>query len=351
MINNLSSELQDLLNNGLVIPANPTALTKSLKLDERRQRALSRYYLDAGSGGLAVGVHTSQFEIRGAGLYQPVLELGKEEMDSFCSKNNKNIFRIAGVLGMTRQAVEEASLAANFGYHAVLLSLAALKNDSNRQLIEHCKAVAEVIPLIGFYLQPSVGGRILDASFWREFSRIKNVVAIKMAPFDRYHTIDVIRGVSESGRADEIALYTGNDDNIVPDLLTEYSIPTVDTIINKRIVGGLLGHWAVWNKNAVKLMDRIKKSTPSDAPELLKLGVQITDSNAAFFDSRNGFKGSIAGIHEILIRQGLLEGNHTINPKEILSPGQKEEIDRVCAIYPDLNDNDFVSENLDRWLS
>jgi len=351
MTNNLSGELQDLLNGGLVIPANPTALTKTLKLDERRQRALSRYYLDAGSGGLAIGVHTSQFEIRDAGLYQPVLELGKEEMDSYCSKNGKKIIRIAGVLGRTKQAVEEARIAANLGYHAVLLSLAALKNDSNKQLIEHCKAVAGVMPLIGFYLQPSVGGRILDAAFWREFSRIKNVVAIKMAPFDRYHTIDVIRGVAESGRADEIALYTGNDDNIVPDLLTEYSIPVGDAVIKKRVVGGLLGHWAVWNKKAVELMERIKSSLPSETPELLNLGIKITDSNAAFFDSRNGFKGSIAGIHEVLIRQGILEGNYTINPAEVLSPGQKEEIERVYTIYPELNDDIFVAENLDKWLS
>jgi len=351
MTTNLSGDLQELLNSGLVIPANPTALTKSLKLDERRQRALSRYYLDAGSGGLAIGVHTSQFEIRDAGLYQPVLELGKEEMDSFCSKSDKTIFRIAGVLGLTKQAVEEAQMASGLGYHAVLLSLAALKNETNEQLIAHCKAVAEVIPLIGFYLQPSVGGRILDAAFWREFSQIENVVAIKMAPFDRYHTIDVIRGVAESGRADKIALYTGNDDNIVPDLLTEYSVPVGDKVINQKIVGGLLGHWAVWNKKAVELMERINRSTQSDTLGLLKLGIQITDSNAAFFDARNGFKGSIAGIHEILIRQGLLEGNYTINPREVLSPGQKEEIDRVYAIYPELNDDQFVARNLDRWLN
>jgi len=350
MNNKLSSKLLELLHSGLAIPANPTALTKTLQLDERRQRALSRYYLDAGSGGLAIGVHTSQFEIREKGLYQPVLELGKEELDSFCNKNKKTIFRIAGVLGKTDQAIKEAQIAADLGYHAVLLSLAALKNSTNEDLIEHCRAVAEVIPLIGFYLQPTVGGRILDSGFWREFSRIKNVVAIKMAPFDRYHTIDVIRGVAESGRANDIALYTGNDDNIVADLLTEYSIPIGNEIIKKQIVGGLLGHWAVWNKKAIELMDRIKKSTASDYPDLLTLGIKITDANAAFFDSRNGFKGSIAGIHEILIRQGLLEANYTINPNEILSPGQKEEIDRVYDIYPELNDDSFVAENLDKWM-
>lgn len=346
----LSSELYQHLHSGLVIPANPTALTKTLDLDERRQRALLRYYLDSGSGGLAVGVHTSQFEIREAALYRPVLEIGKEEMDSFCNKSKKAIFRIAGVLGKTGQATNEAQTAIDLGYHAVLLSLAAFKDNTNKELIEHCKAVAEVIPLIGFYLQPSVGGRVLDTDFWRAFSSIENVVAIKMAPFDRYHTIDVVRGVAESGRADEIALYTGNDDNIIADLLTVYEIPIGDKIVKKRIVGGLLGHWAVWTKKAVELMDRIKEAKASDFPDLLKTGIKVTDSNAAFFDSRNGFKGSIAGIHEVLIRQGLLEANHTINPKEKLSSGQKEEIDRVYALYPELNDDDFVAENRDKWL-
>ena len=335
-------DLKDLLLKGLVIPANPTALTEALKLDERRQRALSRYYLAAGSGGLAIGVHTSQFEIREAGLYQPVLELGREEMDSFCNKTGKVVFRVAGVLGNTVQAVKEAQIAADLGYHAGLLGLAALKGKSNKELIAHCRAVAEVIPVIGFYLQTSVGGGVLDTEFWREFSRIENVVAIKMAPFDRYSTIDVVRGVAESGRASEIALYTGNDDNIVADLLTEYNIPTVEGIVNKKIVGGLLGHWAVWNKKAVALFERIKKAPPSETLDLLSVGIGITDANAAFFDSRNSFKGSIAGIHEVLIRQGLLKGNYTINPKERLSLGQKEEIDRVYALYPDLNDDDFV---------
>lgn len=346
----LSKNLKDLLQRGLVIPANPTALTKALKLDERRQRALSRYYMDAGSGGLAIGVHTSQFEIREAGLYQPVLELGKEEMDSFCNKSGKVVFRIAGVLGNTVQAVKEAQIANDLGYHAGLLSLAALKGRSNKELIEHCRAVAEIIPVIGFYLQTSVGGGVLDTDFWREFSRIENVVAIKMAPFDRYNTIDVVRGVAESGRALEIALYTGNDDNIVADLLTEYNIPTAEGIVKKKIVGGLLGHWAVWNKKAVELFERIKNAPPTEALDLLSVGIRVTDANAAFFDSRNSFKGSIAGIHEVLIRQGLLQANYTINPKEKLSQGQKEEIDRVYAVYPELNDDEFVKENLDHWL-
>ncbi|SMG08742.1 dihydrodipicolinate synthase family protein [Arenibacter troitsensis] len=346
----LTYELKELLQGGLAIPANPTALTRDLKLDERRQRALSRYYLDAGSGGLAIGVHTSQFEIREVGLYQPVLELGKEEMDSFLNKSGKSVFRIAGVLGNTAQAVNEAGIASDLGYHAGLLGLAALKGKSNKELVAHCRAVAEVIPVIGFYLQTSVGGAVLDTEFWREFSKIENVVAIKMAPFNRYNTLDVVRGVVESGRAKDIALYTGNDDNIVADLLTEYKIPIEGKVIAKKIVGGLLGHWAVWNKKAVDLFERIKNASPSEALDLLSVGAGITDANAAFFDSRNGFKGSIAGIHEVLIRQGLLEGNYTINPKERLSPGQKEEIDRVYALYPELNDDVFVRENIDNWL-
>lgn len=351
MSTTLPKELQQLLQGGLVIPAHPTALTKNLKLDERRQRALSRYYLDAGSGGLAIGVHTSQFEIRDAGLYQPILELGKEEMDAFCTKTGKTIFRISGVLGNTTQALKEAQISADMGYHAVLLGLTALKGQSNEKLILHCKAIAEIMPIIGFYLQTSVGGGLLDFEFWREFSRIKNVVAIKMAPFNRYQTIDVVKGVAASGRAHEIALYTGNDDNIVADLLTKFNLPVEKENVQLIITGGLLGHWAVWNQKAVALFSRIKKSSPAEISDLLTLGVKITDSNAAFFDSRNMFKGSIAGIHEVLIRQGLLEANYTINPNETLSLGQKEEIDRVYQVYPELNDDVFVDENLDQWLS
>ncbi|TMU50697.1 dihydrodipicolinate synthase family protein [Flagellimonas algicola] len=346
----LSNDLKILLQDGLVVPAHPTALTKNLDLDERRQRALSRYYLEAGSGGLAIGVHTSQFGIRQAGLYSPVLELAKEEMDNHCKHSNERVFRIAGVLGNTKQATKEAKKASELGYHAVLLSLATLKKQSNSELIEHCKAVAEIMPVIGFYLQPSVGGRVLDTEFWRKFSQIENVVAIKMAPFDRYHTIDVVRGVAESGRYNDIALYTGNDDNIVADLLTVYHIPVGGRLVKKRIVGGLLGHWAVWNKKAVELYDKIRNANRSDYGDLLTHGIKVTDSNAAFFDSRNGFQGSIAGIHEVLIRQGLLESNNTIDPNERLSPGQKAEIDRVYRLYPELNDDRFVAENLDKWL-
>jgi len=346
----LSSELKQLLNKGVVIPANPTALTKSLQLDERRQRALMRYYLEAGSRGLAIGVHTSQFEIREAGLYKPVLELGKEELDTHFQNRKSRIIRIAGAMGKTKQAVSEAALAADLGYHAVLLNLSAFKEDSNQVLIDHCKIIAEIIPVIGFYLQPAIGGRSYDTNFWCQFAQIQNVVAIKVAAFDRYDTIDVIRGVAASGRADEVALYTGNDDTIVNDLLSEYHFPYNDKLIKKSFVGGLLGHWAVWNKKAVDLFERIKKAKPDEISELISLGIKVTDANAAFFDARNKFKGSIAGIHEVLIRQGFLEANYTINPHEVLSKGQKEEIDRVYEIYPELNDDEFVAEHMDRWM-
>ena len=351
MKNKLPEKIRELLNKGAVIPAHPTALTENLKIDSRRQRALTKYYLDAGVGGLAVGVHTSQFEIRGVGLYEEVLQLASEEIDSFTSKNNKKIIKIAGVLGSTKQALGEAEIAVKHNYHAALLSLAALKGNSNEELIVHCKSIAEVIPLVGFYLQTAVGGQVLDADFWREFSKIENVVAIKMAPFDRYNTFDVIRGVAESGRANDIALYTGNDDNIIADLLTTYEVPVGNETIKLKIVGGLLGHWAVWTKKAVDIFEKINNAKNSDLPELLTLGAKITDANAALYDTRNDFVGSIAGIHEVLVRQGLLEKITTINPKEILSLGQKEEIDRIYSIYPELNDDNFVSENIDTWLS
>lgn len=342
------------LHNGVVIPALPLALNKNRQLDERRQRALLRYYFDAGAGGLAVAVHTTQFEIRlpEIGLFKPILEIAKEEHARFTEENQCTKLLIAGAMGPTPQAVQEASLAASLGYNAVLLSLGALKEASNQALLEHCKAVAEIIPVVGFYLQPAVGGRKLDVDFWREFARIENVVAIKMAPFNRYQTLDVVRGVIESGRAGEIALYTGNDDNIVADLLTEYKLSDEEgNLATKRICGGLLGHWAVWTKKAVQLLDEIHAPTVNEnIGALLARGVQVTDCNAAFFDAANHFAGCITGIHEVLRRQGLLEGIWTLNEKETLSPGQKEEIDRVYSAYPHLNDDEFVAENLDRWL-
>lgn len=342
------------LHKGLVIPAMPLALDKNRKLDERRQRAILRYYLDAGAGGVAVAVHTTQFEIRlpEINLYEPVLRIAREEFDNFEANNQKPVIRIAGIIGQTQQAAREANLALSQGYHAGLLSLAAFPEASNQTILEHCRRIAEIIPVIGFYLQPAVGGRILDVDFWREFARIENVIAIKMAPFNRYQTFDVVRGVIESGRADEIALYTGNDDNILVDLLSEYELPSGSKIIKKRIVGGLLGHWAVWTRSAVKLLEDIQKGNMhGDIQQQMNLGIQITDSNAAFFDAANNFKGCIVGLHEVLRRQGLLEGLWTLNPDEVLSPGQKKEIDRVYQAYPDLNDDDFVAENLQKWLS
>ncbi|WP_282113095.1 dihydrodipicolinate synthase family protein [Maribacter stanieri] len=352
-INKLSQKAKELLHEGTVIPAHPLALNQDRKLDEKRQRALSRYYLDAGVGGLAVGVHTTQFEIRkpDINLFKPVLELAKEEMDNYTSKTNRTILRIAGVIGNTNQALQEAQLASDLGYQAVLLSLASLPNASNQDLLNHCREVSKVIPIIGFYMQTAVGGRYLDFDFWLEFAQIENVVAIKMAPFNRYQTFDVVRAVINSGRADQIALYTGNDDNILVDLMTEFEVQSNGEIIKKRIVGGLLGHWSVWAKEAVTLLENIKKGSYStDSIKMLTMAAKITDSNAAFFDAANNFKGCIVGLHEVLRRQGLLEGTWTLNEKDHLSPLQKAEIDRVYEAYPELNDDGFIAENLEAWL-
>jgi dihydrodipicolinate synthase/N-acetylneuraminate lyase len=335
-------DLRERLAGGLVIPAHPLALTSARKLDERRQRALTRYYLAAGAGGIAVGVHTTQFAIRDPkiGLYQPVLELAMEEAA------RANVVKIAGVCGTRPQAVKEAELACSLGYDAVLLSMAGLKDLETVALIEHAKAVAEVMPVVGFYLQPAVGGRLLSYEFWREFSKIENVVAIKMAPFNRYQTIDVLRGVIDSGRAREIALYTGNDDNILIDLLTSWNFGG-ETL---RIAGGLLGHWAVWTSKAVEHLAIAKQTSSAIPAQTLTLAQQITDANAALFDAANGFAGCIAGIHEVLRRQGLLEGTWCLDEHETLSPCQSAEITRVCRAYPHLVDDDFVREHLDEWL-
>jgi dihydrodipicolinate synthase/N-acetylneuraminate lyase len=342
------------LHKGVVIPALPLALNSKRELDERRQRALMRYYLDAGAGGVAVAVHTTQFAIRKpeVNLFKPLLALASEEFTRFKLKKNKTAIRIAGVIGRTEQAVNEAISASDLGFHAVLLSVAAFKDSSNIEILKHCRAVAEIIPVIGFYLQPAVGGRKLDVDFWREFAQIENVIAIKMAPFNRYQTFDVVRGVVESGRADEIALYTGNDDNILVDLLSEYKITHNNKTVSKKIVGGLLGHWAVWTHSAVKLLKSVHNGEfDNNVKQTLVRANQITDSNAAFFDAANNFAGCIVGLHEVLRRQGLLEGLWTLDENEILSEGQKEEIDRVYNAYPDLNDDEFVRENLADWLA
>ncbi len=350
----LPKDILSALRKGVVIPALPLALDKNRKLDKRRQRALMRYYMDAGVGGIAVAVHTTQFEIRlpEYNLYEPVLQIASEEFDRFTLVTGKPIVRIAGVIGKTEQAVGETKLALEKGFHAVLLGIAAFKNASNEEILEHCRTIAEIIPVIGFYLQPTVGGRRLDVDFWREFARIKNVIAIKMAPFNRYFTLDVVRAVAESGRADEITLYTGNDDNILVDLLSEYKILVDGKPITKRIAGGMLGHWAVWTRSAVQLLEQVQKGEfDCNIQKTLVLANQITDTNAVFFDAANNFAGCITGLHEVLRRQGLLDGIWTLNENENLSPGQKEEIDRVYAAYPYLNDDAFVAEHLEKWLS
>ena len=329
------------LNLGLAIPAHPLALTSSRKLDERRQRALTRYYIAAGVGGLAVGVHTTQFAIRDpkVGLFNPVLELAKEEMDSV----DHSLVRIGGVCGATAQAVAEAELLHGLGYHAALLSLGSMCDADEDALIAHCRAIAVIMPVVGFYLQPSVGGRVLPHAFWRRFVEIENIVAIKIAPFNRYQTLDVVRAVIEAGR-DDIALYTGNDDNIIADLLTPFRIAGKE----RRIVGGLLGHWSVWTKCAVALLERCRNADAT--PDLLRLGIEVTDCNAAFFDAANGYRGCIAGLHEVLRRQGLLEGIWCLDEHETLSPDQLAEIERVYRAYPHLHDDDFVATHRDEWL-
>ncbi len=350
----LPKDVLNSLRKGVVIPALPLALNKNRELDVRRQRALMRYYLDSGAGGVAVAVHTTQFEIRlpEFNLYEPVLQIAKEEFDRFAEVTKKPIVRVAGVIGRTEQAVKEAQLALEKGFHMVLLGVAAYKDASNDEILDHCRAIAEIIPVIGFYLQPAVGGRRLDVDFWRGFAMIKNVVAIKMAPFNRYYTLDVIRAVAESGRAHEIALYTGNDDNILVDLLSEYQIRVNNKIVKKRIVGGLLGHWAVWTRSAVRLLEEVHSGKfDEDVQKALVLANQITDANAVFFDAAHNFVGCITGLHEVLRRQGLLEGIWTLNKEEILSAGQNEEINRVYSSYPHLNDDAFVAKNLDKWLS
>jgi hypothetical protein len=337
------------LRRGVAIPAHPLALDAGRALDRRRQRALTRYYLDAGAGGLAVGVHTTQFAIRDAGLYRPVLELA---MQSARDWTDKSPIMIAGLAGRTAQATQEAALARDLGYHAGLLSLAAMKGASEDELIAHAQAVANEMPLIGFYLQSAVGGIVLPVSFWRRFAGIENVVAVKIAPFNRYRTLDVIRGVVEAGAADRVTLYTGNDDHILLDLLLPFAVPTPRGPVTVRIKGGLLGHWSVWVKRAVELLERVHRAIDEPVPtDLLALDAQITDCNAAIFDVRNDFHGVIAGCHEILRRQGLLDGIWCLDPNETLGPGQMAEIDRVYAAYPHLNDDDFVLANLHRWLS
>jgi len=346
-------DIREHLLAGQVIPAHPLALTPERKLDERSQRALTRYYVAAGVGGIAVGVHTTQFAIRDPqhGLLKPVLALASKTVDEALKSAPRPFIKVAGIVGRTQQAVAEAEMARSLGYDAGLLSLSAFRESSLDEMLSHCRTVAEVIPLFGFYLQPAAGGRLLPYAFWRQFVEIPQVVAIKIAPFNRYQTIDVIRAVAESGRKD-IALYTGNDDNILMDLLTPWRFVVDDQPVEYRIVGGLLGHWAVWTKRAVEQLEGIRAVrhlSQIDAGWLAR-AVAVTDANAALFDAANGFAGCIAGIHEVLRRQGLMQGIWCLDPKEGLSPGQAEEIDRVIRAYPELTDDEFVEAHRDEWL-
>ena len=343
-------DLREAFLRGMVIPAHPLALTEARQLDERRQVALTRYYCDAGAGGIAVGVHTTQFAIRdpAIGLLEPVLGLAIDTVRKWCARRGHRPVTIAGVVGPTAQAMREAELAVSLGYDAALLSLGALRDADNRTILEHSRRIAEIIPVVGFYLQPAVGGRVLDRAFWRGFLDIERIVAIKVAPFDRYRTLDVVAALAESNRRD-VALYTGNDDAIVADLVTPF--PGSNGQGTLRFSGGLLGQWAVWTSKAVELLRRCR-ATPDgeDASQLLALGAELTDANAALFDPAHQFAGCIPGIHEVLRRQGLLAGRWCLDPHEELSPGQAEEIDRVIARYPHLTDDEFVAGNLDRWL-
>ncbi len=339
---------------GMVIPAHPLALTQDRQLDEKRQRILTKYYMAAGAGGIAVGVHTTQFEIRDPAfnLYSKVLSLASNEVEK--ANSDQSLVRIAGVSGPTEQAIAEAKIASGLNYDLALISVNGLQHWSESELLKRAEKIAEEIPVFGFYLQPAVGGKYLSFDFWRNFADIPNVHAIKIAPFNRYQTLDVVRAVCHSSRCDQIALYTGNDDNIVVDLLTRYQIKSNGQYKEKSIVGGLLGHWAVWTKEAVAMFDhilKIRNGSEKITVELLEKANKITDANAVFFDAQNNFKGCISGIHEVLRRQGLMENILCLSPEEKLSPGQKEEIDRVYEDYPDLNDDHFVKENLTKWTN
>jgi hypothetical protein len=344
----------DVLRAGTVIPAHLLALDAQRRLDERRQRALSRYYLDAGVGGLAVGVHSTQFAIREHGLYPRVLELAMETARTWMPLGGRRpVAMVAGLAGGTQQAREEAKLARSLGYDAGLLSLGAMRAATSDELLAHCRDVARDIPLVGFYLQPAVGGRVLDAAFWEAFARIEQVVAIKIAPFHRYRTLDVVRGVVAAQAEDRITLYTGNDDHIVLDLLTPYVVQRNGEAVTVRIRGGLLGHWSVWTQQAVRVFEQCRSAALGDTvpAELLSLDAAVTDCNSALFDVEHDFQGCIAGCHEILRRQGLLEGIWCLDPQEGLSPGQAQALDRVAREHSELTDDSFVRQHLARWLN
>ena len=347
-------DLRRRLLEGLVIPAHPLALDINRRLDERHQAALTRYYRASGAGGLAVGVHTTQFAIRNPkiGLFEPVLALAARVAREPMNDQSTPVL-VGGICGDTSQATREAEVASRLEYDAGLVSLAALNNASRAELVAHCRAIAGIIPVFGFYLQPAVGGVLLDYEFWRAFFEIPNVVAVKAAPFNRYQTLDVVRALAESGRQNEIALYTGNDDNIVADLLAEFRIGTRTGTCRLQFAGGLLGQWAVWTSRAVELLDTIRQCRTARGDgsyDILGEAAALTDANAALFDARNAFAGCIAGLHEVLRRQGLMAGRWCLDPNEDLSPGQLEEIDRVLRAYPHLQDDSFVAAHLRQWL-
>lgn len=348
----LPAEVLALLAQGAVIPAHPLALNAQRQFDRKRQRALTRYYVDAGAGGLAVGVHTTQFSIREHGLYETVL---RSAMEDRLAWTQRAMVMIAGVCGSTQQATAEARTAVGLGYHAGLLSLAALSGAPEDQLIAHCEAVAREIPLVGFYLQTAVGGPVLSSDFWRRFASIPNALAIKVAPFNRYRTLDVVRGVVDARAEERVFLYTGNDDHIVLDLALPFAAMRDGAPVSVRFRGGLLGHWSVWTASAVQQLARIKAEIAANggglSPQLLALDARVTDCNSAFFDVANNFLGCIAGCHEVLRRQGLLEGIWCLDPAEGLGPGQAQQIDRVLRQHGDLSDDVFVLDNLNRWLS
>ena len=339
-----------ILKEGTIIPAIPLVLDSNRQFDASKQQRLVRYYLEAGVGGVAAAVHTTQFEIRDSRyqLLAPVLQTVISEIDRYENESGKTLVRIAGVCGNIKQACSEAELAKQLGYDAVLLSPGGLNHLSEAEMLERTRQVASIMPVIGFYLQSSVGGRRFSFEYWKQLSDIPNVVAIKSAPFNRYQTLDLVRGCASSARRDEVALYTGNDDNIIIDLLTPYTFQIEGEIITKRFVGGLLGHWSVWTHNAVDIFHKIKQYQERDTipASLLTLAAQVTDANGAFFDVAHEFKGCIAGIHEVLHRQELMENIYCLNPDETLSAGQKEEIDRVYQMYPHLNDDSFIKDYL-----
>ncbi|MGI5870089.1 MAG: dihydrodipicolinate synthase family protein [Kiritimatiellia bacterium] len=350
-VSDIHPEVLRAVRRGTVVPAQVLALDSRRRFSPKHHRALTRYFIDAGAGGVAVGVHSTQFAIRdpGIGLFETVLRETSRYIDEWCARRGRRILKVGGVCGRTDQALHEAAFEAQNGYDAALLSLAAFKDDAVETMLAHCRDVATVLPLIGFYLQPGVGGRILPFEFWRGFVEIENVLAIKIAPFSRYGTLDVVRAVAESGR-DDIALYTGNDDNILIDLLSEFAF-NGRTL---RIRGGLLGHWSVWTRKAVELLEEVRAVVEGQAAvpqELLARAIRITDCNAAFFDAAHNFAGCIPGLHEVLRRQGLLEGIWCLDPNETLSPGQADEIQRVCEAHPDLNDDAFVAARLEEWLA